>query len=83
MDAKKYFEEMTYDDNGKETVIIVDEDGNEADYNDFKDGDVLVLLEMPFDLWDETTWSFIRPTGRAIWSSTRYLHGGWEKEYEN
>lgn len=84
MDTKTYFEEIGYDyDNDRETVIIVDENGIEADYNGFKDGDVLILLEMPCDLWDESTWSFIHPTGRAIWSSTRYVYGGWEKEYEN
>lgn len=85
MDTKTYFEEIGYDyDNDRETIIIVDETGNEvADYNSFKDGDVLILLEMPCDLWDESTWSFVHATGRAIWSSTRYVCGGWEKEYEN
>lgn len=76
-----FYEVETYNEDGELIIIIEDENGNEV--SNFKDGDVLILLEMPYDLWDESTWSFIRPTGRAIWSSTRYLYGGWEKEYKN
>lgn len=78
-----FYEVETYNEDGELIIVIEDENGNEVNVNDFKDGDVLILLEMPFDLWDESTWSFIHPTGRAIWSSTRYVCGGWVKEYEN
>lgn len=82
--SKTYFEEIGYDyDYDRETIIIVDETGNEVvDYNTFKDGDVLILLNMPYDYFDHNN-QWHHATGRAIWSSTRYLHGGWEKEYKD
>lgn len=85
MESKTYFEEIGYDyDNDRETIIIVDETGNEVvDYNSFKDGDILILENMPYDLWDENSWSFIHATGQAIWSSTRYPSGDWVVEYED
>ncbi len=80
-DARIFYEMSTYDDGWM--TVIVDEDYNEYSEEDFEDGDILILEDMPYDLWDESTWSFIHATGRAIWSSTRYPNGGWVTEYED
>lgn len=75
-----FYEVETYNEDGELIVVIEDENGNEV--NSFKDGDVLILLNMPYDFFDHNN-QWHHATGRAIWSSTRYLHGGWENEYED
>lgn len=65
-------------------AIYMEENGNiynenhEEVWEGFKEGDVLLLENMPFDLWDESTWSFIHATGVAI-----YTGRGWSNQYEN
>lgn len=36
------------------------------------------LDTMPFDAWDEDTWSFVHATGRAYWDGAK-----WWNEYED
>lgn len=75
-----FYEVERYDENGELIIVIEDEDGNEI--SNFKDGDVLILLKMPYDLFDHNN-QWHHATGRAIWSSTRYVCGGWVVEYED
>ena len=75
-----FYEVETYNEDGELIVVIEDENGNEV--NSFKDGDVLILLNMPCDFFDSNN-QWHHATGRAIWSSTRYVCGGWVVEYEN
>ena len=79
-DARIFYEMSTYDDGWM--TVIVDEDYNEYSEDDFEDGDILILEDMPYDLFDsDNQWH--HATGRAIWSSTRYPSGGWVVEYED
>ena len=83
INGRIFHEETIEDFWGRNDYVILDENNHEADYNSFHEGDVLILENMPYDLWDENSWSFIHATGRAIWSSTRYPSGGWVTEYED
>lgn len=41
------------------------------------------LKEMPFDRWNETTWSFIHATGDEVLVQWPDGHLTWETEYED
>lgn len=80
--ARIFHEETIEDFWGRDDYVILDENNCEADYNDFREGDILILEDMPYDLFDaDNQWH--HATGRAIWSSTRYPSGGWVVEYED
>lgn len=68
-----YEEEVVINEYGDTDIIIVDENGNEV--CNFKEGDELELLDMPFDHWDGH--QFIHATGYAIYSE----QWGWQDEY--
>lgn len=41
------------------------------------------LAEMPFDKWDEASWSFVHATGDEVLVQWSDGHTTWEVEYED
>ena len=77
INGRIFHEETIEDFWGRDDYVILDENNHEADYNDFREGDVLILEDMPYDYRDASG-QWHHATGRAIWGEH-----GWQNEYED